>query len=189
MKFRMFCTLLVYLYQDEWFFHCVSLNTASIFKYCYAAAASIVLRTAATASMVLSTARKLLFAAAAGLCQPHFLVGCYYNLQHSLGSSVRAAARWWWDGVPPLRLTTTNILEEANRLLICRIYHSLLWIKATTFEISQIKISANIVASPSTARGGGRRRMRLPVILFSGSSGQNRLHTRSKIHAQKTCAM
>ena len=110
----------------------------------------------------------------------------------------------------PTPLTTTNILEEANRLLIFRIYHSLLWIKATTFEISQIKISANIVESSSAAgggareggwwvevvvtvsgssRGGGRRRMRLPMILFNGSSGQNRLHTRSKIYSQNTCAM
>ena len=55
-------------------FHCLS-TTAS---------ASIVLSTAATTSIALSTARKLLFAAAAGVCQPYFLVGCFWDLQHVL---------------------------------------------------------------------------------------------------------
>ena len=38
----------------------------------------------------------------------------------------------------------------------CKIYHSLLWINATTFEISQIKISANIMASPARLVLGAR---------------------------------
>ena len=47
------------------------------------------------------------------------------------------------------------------------IYHSLLWIKATAFGISQIKISAIIVASPSAAGGRVREEEDATVLWLS----------------------